>query len=136
MDEGGDLADALPGRCSCRCERSVTLSGRYFDSPLIDSLPAPPVQTRPRLLYLSPNKTLVQEAPLEQKTTPSAQQEVASEQQTAPSAQQEAPSEQQQGCSFTYRHDPLNPVPTLGGNITSGEPIMVAGAFDQVPGGA
>lgn len=27
--------------------------------------------------------------------------------------------------------DPLNPVPTIGGAITSGEPIMFAGAFDQ-----
>jgi hypothetical protein len=29
-------------------------------------------------------------------------------------------------------HDPLAPVPTIGGNITSGEPIMSGGAFDQV----
>ncbi|MEW5298648.1 MAG: hypothetical protein WDW36_001743 [Sanguina aurantia] len=33
---------------------------------------------------------------------------------------------------FTYAADPRNPVPTIGGNITSGEPIMVGGAFDQV----
>ncbi|MEW5308683.1 MAG: hypothetical protein WDW38_000622 [Sanguina aurantia] len=33
---------------------------------------------------------------------------------------------------FTYTADPRNPVPTIGGNITSGEPIMVGGAFDQV----
>jgi hypothetical protein len=32
-------------------------------------------------------------------------------------------------------HDPLAPVPTIGGNITSGEPIMSGGAFDQVSQG-
>jgi hypothetical protein len=32
-----------------------------------------------------------------------------------------------------YDFDPANPVPTIGGQITSGEPIMVGGAFDQVP---
>jgi uncharacterized protein len=31
----------------------------------------------------------------------------------------------------TYRHDPTHPVPTIGGSISSGEPIMVGGAFDQ-----
>src|SRR5919108_239148 len=31
----------------------------------------------------------------------------------------------------TYRHDPTHPVPTIGGPISSGEPIMVGGAFDQ-----
>jgi hypothetical protein len=30
-----------------------------------------------------------------------------------------------------YRYDPTNPVPTIGGTITSGRPIMVGGAFDQ-----
>jgi putative CocE/NonD family hydrolase len=30
-----------------------------------------------------------------------------------------------------YDYDPRNPVPTIGGNITSGRPIMVGGAFDQ-----
>ena len=29
-------------------------------------------------------------------------------------------------------HDPMHPVPTIGGNVTSGEPIMTGGAFDQV----
>ncbi|QNB07936.1 CocE/NonD family hydrolase [Herbaspirillum frisingense] len=33
--------------------------------------------------------------------------------------------------SLAYRHDPLNPVPTVGGAVTSGEPLMVGGAFDQ-----
>jgi putative CocE/NonD family hydrolase len=33
--------------------------------------------------------------------------------------------------SRSYDFDPANPVPTLGGTITSGEPIMVGGAFDQ-----
>jgi hypothetical protein len=30
-----------------------------------------------------------------------------------------------------YRYDPRNPVPSIGGTITSGEPLMVGGAFDQ-----
>jgi putative CocE/NonD family hydrolase len=30
-----------------------------------------------------------------------------------------------------YRYDPKMPVPTIGGTITSGLPIMVGGAFDQ-----
>jgi putative CocE/NonD family hydrolase len=33
--------------------------------------------------------------------------------------------------SRTYRADPRNPVPTIGGAITSGEPLMFAGAYDQ-----
>lgn len=32
-----------------------------------------------------------------------------------------------------YDFDPHDPVPTLGGQITSGEPVMSGGAFDQVP---
>ncbi|NGO08965.1 CocE/NonD family hydrolase [Streptomyces sp. HC44] len=32
-----------------------------------------------------------------------------------------------------YDFDPDDPVPTLGGQVTSGEPVMVGGAFDQVP---
>ncbi|MEU5031256.1 CocE/NonD family hydrolase [Streptomyces milbemycinicus] len=32
-----------------------------------------------------------------------------------------------------YDFDPADPVPTLGGQVTSGEPVMVGGAFDQVP---
>ncbi len=32
----------------------------------------------------------------------------------------------------SYRYDPDNPVPSIGGTITSGEPIMRGGAFDQV----
>lgn len=32
----------------------------------------------------------------------------------------------------SYRFDPACPVPTLGGSITSGEPLMFAGAYDQV----
>jgi uncharacterized protein len=31
----------------------------------------------------------------------------------------------------SYRYDPAAPVPTIGGTITSGQPIMVGGAFDQ-----
>jgi hypothetical protein len=32
---------------------------------------------------------------------------------------------------LTYQYDPQNPVPTIGGCITSGRPLMVGGAFDQ-----
>lgn len=32
---------------------------------------------------------------------------------------------------LSYDFDPAHPVPTLGGSITSGEPLMVAGAYDQ-----
>ncbi|KFJ14338.1 cocaine esterase [Delftia acidovorans] len=32
----------------------------------------------------------------------------------------------------SYRFDPACPVPTRGGSITSGEPLMFAGAYDQV----
>jgi putative CocE/NonD family hydrolase len=31
----------------------------------------------------------------------------------------------------SYRYDPRAPVPTIGGTVTSGQPIMVGGAFDQ-----
>ena len=33
-----------------------------------------------------------------------------------------------------YDFDPANPVPTLGGQLTSGEPLMHGGAYDQHPG--
>lgn len=33
--------------------------------------------------------------------------------------------------SLTYDFDPANPVPTIGGSLTSGEPIFTGGAFDQ-----
>ena len=32
---------------------------------------------------------------------------------------------------FQYDYDPTHPVPTIGGTVTSGEPVMVGGAFDQ-----
>lgn len=38
---------------------------------------------------------------------------------------------EQAGTSRSFLSDPANPVPTIGGAITSGEPIMFAGAFDQ-----
>lgn len=34
-------------------------------------------------------------------------------------------------ASLAYDYDPRNPVPTIGGAVTSGEPVMVGGAFDQ-----
>jgi uncharacterized protein len=33
-----------------------------------------------------------------------------------------------------YRYDPHDPVPSIGGTITSGQPVMVGGAFDQREG--
>ena len=33
-----------------------------------------------------------------------------------------------------YRFDPRAPVPTIGGTVTSGQPVMVGGAFDQREG--
>ncbi|MEQ8207315.1 MAG: CocE/NonD family hydrolase [Woeseia sp.] len=30
-----------------------------------------------------------------------------------------------------FRYDPTNPVPTIGGALTSGQPVMLDGAFDQ-----
>lgn len=35
-------------------------------------------------------------------------------------------------ASLSYTYDPRHPVPSIGGTITSGEPIMRGGAFDQV----
>lgn len=35
--------------------------------------------------------------------------------------------------SLVYQHDPSDPVPTIGGQVTSGEPVMAGGAFDQCP---
>ncbi len=37
---------------------------------------------------------------------------------------------------LAYTYDPANPVPTIGGTLTSGEPIMAGGAFDQREGPA
>lgn len=34
----------------------------------------------------------------------------------------------------SFRHDPLHPVPTIGGAIASGAPVMEAGGFDQREG--
>lgn len=36
--------------------------------------------------------------------------------------------------SITYVSDPKNPVPTIGGAFSSGEPVMSAGGYDQVEG--
>jgi uncharacterized protein len=35
---------------------------------------------------------------------------------------------------LTYDFDPDRPVPTIGGTVTSGKPVMVGGAFDQREG--
>lgn len=37
-------------------------------------------------------------------------------------------------ASRSWRADPSNPVPTIGGSITSGQPVMSGGAFDQREG--
>lgn len=34
-------------------------------------------------------------------------------------------------AAYSYQFDPINPVPTMGGPITSGAPLMFGGAFDQ-----
>jgi len=34
-------------------------------------------------------------------------------------------------AALSYEHDPRHPVPTIGGAIASGAPVMAAGAFDQ-----
>lgn len=36
--------------------------------------------------------------------------------------------------SVSFDYDPDHPVPTMGGNVTSGLPVMAGGAFDQVEG--
>jgi putative CocE/NonD family hydrolase len=36
-----------------------------------------------------------------------------------------------QAFTAEWRHDPTDPVPTIGGAITSGAPVMEGGAFDQ-----
>ncbi|OAM76957.1 CocE/NonD family hydrolase [Devosia elaeis] len=38
---------------------------------------------------------------------------------------------EQTDASITYDFDPANPVPTIGGALTSGEPIFTGGGFDQ-----
>ncbi|AGT08848.1 CocE/NonD family hydrolase [Paracoccus aminophilus] len=42
----------------------------------------------------------------------------------------EAPSHD--GAALSYDFDPRDPVPTIGGALTSGEPIFTGGGFDQV----
>jgi putative CocE/NonD family hydrolase len=37
-------------------------------------------------------------------------------------------------ASLSYHYDPRHPVPSIGGTITSGLPLMVGGAFDQRTG--
>ena len=36
--------------------------------------------------------------------------------------------------STQYDYDPRHPIPSIGGTITSGQPVMVGGAFDQTEG--
>ncbi len=38
---------------------------------------------------------------------------------------------QRQEAVLAFDFDPAHPVPTIGGSITSGEPLMTAGAYDQ-----
>jgi len=37
-------------------------------------------------------------------------------------------------AAHSFKYDPRHPVPSIGGTITSGQPIMVGGAFDQREG--
>lgn len=39
-------------------------------------------------------------------------------------------------ASLSYRYDPARPVPTIGGAVTSGQPVMFGGAYDQREGPA
>ena len=41
----------------------------------------------------------------------------------------ESPSPGVRASAFTF--DPANPVPTIGGNLSAGDPVLVAGAYDQ-----
>ena len=61
----------------------------------------PPTSTAPVALYLTTDGALVLDPP----TTAAA--------------------------SVTYDFDPHHPVPTMGGQVTSGEPVMTGGAYDQ-----
>ncbi|MER5491639.1 CocE/NonD family hydrolase [Streptomyces sp. NPDC002490] len=61
----------------------------------------PPSTTSPVALYLTPGGGLTPVPP------------------TAPAA------------SVSYDFDPRRPVPTMGGQVTSGEPVMTGGAYDQ-----
>ena len=46
-----------------------------------------------------------------------------------------APARPEQASGFReYIYDPASPVPTIGGTVTSGQPVMVGGAFDQREG--
>ena len=67
----------------------------------ITSTDWPLPEARPLNLYLHENMTLGQSAPDEA------------------------------DASITYDFDPANPVPTIGGALTSGEPIFTGGGFDQ-----
>lgn len=42
-----------------------------------------------------------------------------------------SPETPEKDSRLTYNHDPRQPIPTIGGAITSGEPLMTGGAFDQ-----
>jgi putative CocE/NonD family hydrolase len=42
----------------------------------------------------------------------------------------------QETAVLSYQYDPENPAPTVGGAVTSGEPLMFGGAFDQREGSA
>lgn len=39
-------------------------------------------------------------------------------------------------AAISYTFDPADPVPTIGGQVTSGEPVMSGGAYNQVTGSA
>lgn len=42
-----------------------------------------------------------------------------------------SPAQPERDEALSFCFDPASPVPTIGGSVTSGEPLMVAGAYDQ-----
>ncbi len=60
----------------------------------------------------------------------------AEEEQADEEGDEEEKEAERRGWVVRLPHDPMAPVPTIGGNITSGEPIMSGGSFDQVGGWA
>ena len=80
-----------------------------------------PFQIRPKRFFLGPERTLVQTKPKWCRASAE-----------GGDAAGAVGSVEGGGLVYSIRHDPMNPVPTIGGNITSGEPLMIAGAYDQV----
>jgi putative CocE/NonD family hydrolase len=79
-----------------------TEEGKLFHGGIWrDEAEWPPATSRPRSFYFGADGGLSEEPPRED------------------------------GGSTTYRFDPADPVPTIGGNISSGNDILLQGAWDQ-----